>query len=68
MLQQEAINVLAPVFSTIGYRLDAIVWNREYALKRLCNVDELTAEWTLEPNAQSQLANKTGATRLGFAA
>jgi hypothetical protein len=37
-------------------------------VKRLWDDDELTAEWTLEPNDQSLLANKTGATRLGFAA
>ena len=37
-------------------------------MKRLWDDDELTAEWTLEPDDQSLLANKTGATRLGFAA
>jgi hypothetical protein len=37
-------------------------------VKRLWDDDELTAEWTLEPSDQSLLANKTGATRLRFAA
>ena len=37
-------------------------------MKRLWDDDELTAEWMLEPSDQSLLANKTGATRLGFAA
>jgi hypothetical protein len=37
-------------------------------VKRLWDDDELTAEWMLEPSDQSLLANKTGATRLGFAA
>src|SRR5207253_601312 len=42
--------------------------NREYAVKRLWDDDELTTEWTLQPSDQPLLANKTGATRLGFAA
>ena len=37
----------------------AVVCNREYAVKRLWDDDELTAEWTLEPSDQSLLANKT---------
>jgi hypothetical protein len=37
-------------------------------VKRLWDDDELTTEWTLEPSDQPLLANKTGATRLGFAA
>ena len=37
-------------------------------MKRLWDDDELTTEWTLEPSDQPLLANKTGATRLGFAA
>ena len=37
-------------------------------MKRLWDDDELTAEWTLQPSDQPLLANKTGATRLGFAA
>ncbi len=53
---------------TTEYRLDTVVCNREYVVKRLWDDDELTAEWTLEPSDQSLLANKTGATRLGFAA
>jgi hypothetical protein len=36
-------------------------------VKRLWDNDELTTEWTLEPSDQPLLANKTGATRLGFA-
>jgi len=37
-------------------------------VKRLWDDDELTTEWTLQPSDQPLLANKTGATRLGFAA
>jgi hypothetical protein len=37
-------------------------------VKRLWDDDELTNEWTLQPSDQPLLANKTGATRLGFAA
>jgi hypothetical protein len=37
-------------------------------VKRLWDDDELATEWTLEPSDQTLLANKTGATRLGFAA
>lgn len=37
-------------------------------MKRLWEDDELAAEWTLEPNDQTLLANKAGPTRLGFAA
>jgi len=37
-------------------------------VKRLWEDDELAAEWTLEPNDQTLLANKAGPTRLGFAA
>ncbi len=37
-------------------------------MKRLWDDDELTTEWMLEPSDQALLANKTGATRLGFAA
>jgi TnpA family transposase len=37
-------------------------------VKRLWDDDELAAEWTLEPNDQTLLANKAGPTRLGFAA
>ncbi len=37
-------------------------------MKRLWEDDELAAEWTLEPNDHTLLANKAGPTRLGFAA
>jgi hypothetical protein len=37
-------------------------------VKRLWDDDELAAEWTLEPNDQTLLANRAGPTRLGFAA
>ena len=37
-------------------------------MKRLWDDDELTNEWTLEPSDQTLLANKAGATRLGFVA
>jgi hypothetical protein len=37
-------------------------------VKRLWEDDELVAEWTLEPNDQTLLANKAGPTRLEFAA
>ena len=45
---------------------DAVVCHREYAVKRLWDDDELAIEWTLEPSDQTLLANKAGATRLGF--
>jgi TnpA family transposase len=37
-------------------------------MKRLWEPDELVAEWTLGPGDLTLLANKAGATRLGFAA
>jgi len=37
-------------------------------VKRLWEDDELAAEWTLDPKDQALLANKNGATRLGFVA
>jgi TnpA family transposase len=37
-------------------------------MKRLWEPDELAAEWTLSPGDLTLLANKAGATRLGFAA
>jgi TnpA family transposase len=37
-------------------------------MKRLWEPDELVAEWTLRPEDLPLLANKAGATRLGFAA
>jgi TnpA family transposase len=37
-------------------------------VKRLWDDDELATEWTLEPSDQTLLANKAGATRLGFVA
>jgi TnpA family transposase len=37
-------------------------------MKRLWEPDELVAEWTLSPEELALLANKAGATRLGFAA
>jgi TnpA family transposase len=37
-------------------------------MKRLWEPDELVAEWTLSPKDLTLLANKAGATRLGFAA
>jgi TnpA family transposase len=37
-------------------------------MKRLWEPDELVAEWTLSPGELTLLANKAGATRLGFAA
>jgi hypothetical protein len=36
-------------------------------MKRLWAVDELVEHWTLLPDDLALLANKTGATRLGFA-
>jgi TnpA family transposase len=36
-------------------------------MKRHWDVDELVEHWTLLPDEQALLANKTGATRLGFA-
>ncbi len=35
---------------------------------RLWDDDELATEWTVQPSDQPLLANKTGATRIGFAA
>jgi hypothetical protein len=53
---------------TIETDSDTLVCNWEYVVKRLWDDEELTTEWTLEPGDQPLLANKTGATRLRFAA